>query len=201
MNGRLATALAAMLLLGGVAAAWQGGDGWIMLFNGRDMTGWTKLNQGDWTVADGILKYTGGGNGWLRSDDQFADFHLIAEWRYPANPRNAYDSGLFIRAGAGGNPWPRQGFQVNMGPGDNFGSANGIRGSRARADLVHKPGGDWNTYELILVGDHAICLFNGQKAWDATGVGRREGGHIGWQAENTPMDVKSVRIRRLGGVR
>src|SRR5439155_18820975 len=94
-------------------------DGWIMLFNGQNMDGWTRMNGGDWAVEGGLLKYRGGGNGWLRTNEQFADFQVIAEWRYPVAEGN-HDSGLFIRASAEGNPWPAPAYQLNMGPGDNL---------------------------------------------------------------------------------
>src|SRR5207247_4098282 len=77
---------------------------WRQLFNGQSMDSWTKMNAGNWIVENGLLKYTGGGNGWLRSNDEYKDYALIIEWRYTQPGNN--DSGIFLRAGMGGNPWP-----------------------------------------------------------------------------------------------
>jgi hypothetical protein len=179
----------------GQTGSQPGRDGWITLFNGRDLTGWTKMHAGNWTVENGVLTYTGGGNGWLRSNETFDDFHLIAEWRYPV-AEGEHDAGLFFRAGAEGAPWPRPAYQMNMGPGDDLGSVGGIASAPKRPDLVNKPGGDWNTYELLLVGDKALALINGRKAWDAHGFTRADG-HIGVQCEGSAIEVRSVRVRRL----
>lgn len=170
-------------------------NNWVQLVNGKDMAGWTLMNKGNWTVENGALKYTGGGNGWLRSNIQFTDFHVIAEWRYPVATGD-HDSGFFFRAGLEGNPWPR-GFQMNMGPGNSLGGVGGLDGAVSRPELLKKPGGEWNTYELIVVGDVATAIINGTKAWDAIGVGPGAGGYLGWQAEGTALEVKSVKVIRL----
>jgi hypothetical protein len=193
----------ALVLAGGSrhASPQPAQDGWIMLFNGRNMDGWTRMNGGDWAVEDGMLKYKGGGNGWLRTAEQFADFQVIAEWRYPVAEGN-HDSGLFIRASDQGNPWPAPAYQLNMGPGDNMaslspmGNAPRVRGDRAVPALIKKPGGEWNTYDLIVVGSSATCIVNGQKAWDATGLGLGAG-YLGWQGEGPHLEVRSMRVRRL----
>jgi hypothetical protein len=192
----LAAAIAAATAGGGTGASQPATDGWMMLFNGQNMEGWTKMNDGDWGVESGVLKYRGGGNGWLRTNAQFTDFQAISEWRYPV-AEGDHDSGFFFRAGLEGKPWPRQGYQLNMGPGNNLGSVGGIRGARAVPQLFKKPAGEWNSYDLIVVGDAATCIINGEKAWDASGVGRPEGGYLGWQGEGYALEVKSVRLRKL----
>lgn len=30
-------------------------DGWVQLFNGKDLSGWNKVGKEDWTVSDGIV--------------------------------------------------------------------------------------------------------------------------------------------------
>jgi hypothetical protein len=197
-------ACAALLFLGGRSGAvgQPAGDGWISLFNGKDLAGWTVMNRGDWSVANGLLRYTGGGNGWLRSSDQYSDFQVIAEWRFPVAAGN-HDSGLLFRTTQQGNPWPEQFYQLNMGPGNNLASlgAGGLPGPRnapPRPELLNPPGGEWNTYELIVVGDAATCLVNGKKAWDAAGL-KPQRGYLGWQGEGTVLEIRSVRLRRLAG--
>jgi gluconolactonase len=175
--------------------AQQAPDEWIPLFNGKDLTGWTKMNQGNWVVENGAMRYTGGGNGWIRTDEQFKDFQLIVEWRYVNEGNN--DAGLFFRAGLEGNPWPSRAYQVNMGPGQNFASLGGARGARARFDLINKVG-EWNTYDLILIGDKATLLVNEKKAWDASGVARMDAGYIGLQGEGHVLEIRSAKLRKLG---
>ena len=50
-------------------------DGFVSLFNGKDLTGWTVEGDAKFVVEDGLMKLTGG-FGWLRSDARYNDFEL-----------------------------------------------------------------------------------------------------------------------------
>ena len=193
LPGVLALAGAA-LMAGSRPAAAQTGQ-WRPLFNGVDMNGWTSMNQGNWTVQNDYLTYTGGGNGWLRTNQEFRNFSLVATWRYTQPGNN--DSGLFVRAGAEGNPWPGQGYQLNMGPGNNYGSLGGAQNAPAKPELI-KPQGQWNTYQLTVVDDQASLAINNQPAWDDARGLTRPSGYIGFQAENRPIEIAQVWIMELG---
>jgi len=165
---------------------------WETAFNGVNMDGWTKMNQGNWVVENGILKYTGGGNGWLRSNKQYENYAMVVMWRFPQAGNN--DAGVFLKAPMQGNPWPG-GPQLNMGPGDNLGSIGGTQGTRSRADLI-KPN-DWNTYQVTVQNGMATLAINNQIAWEqATGLPTGPG-YIGFQAENRPLDIAGIWIMPL----
>jgi hypothetical protein len=185
-----------MILLLGTGPALRGAaqdtPAWVSLFDGKTMDGWTRMNAGDWTVRDGVLAYTGGGNGWLRTNKEYANFVLVATWRFPEGDR--WDSGLFLRAGLEGNPWPRRGYQVQMLKGRE-GGIDGARGARARADLV-KPSGQWNTYQVTVLGDTAALTINGEPATVGTGLTHPRG-YLGWQAEGFPLEISRVAILEL----
>ena len=75
---------------------------WESLFNGKDLTGWVPVHDVTFVVTNGNLRLVNG-MGWLRTEKQYTDFVLEAEWRALVP---AYDSGFFIRAGLEGKPWP-----------------------------------------------------------------------------------------------
>lgn len=70
-----------------------GQDGFISLFNGRDLAGW-KVPPGDnghWKVVDGVIDYDAeseakGDDRHLWTEREFGDFVLRAEWRLKATP-------------------------------------------------------------------------------------------------------------------
>jgi hypothetical protein len=167
---------------------------WQPLFNGVNMEGWTKMNAGNWTVSpEGLLKYSGGGNGWLRSNQQFTNYAMVVVWRYPdTNPAN--DSGIFLKAGMEGNPWPG-GPQLNLGPGNEIGSITGTQGSKARSDLLHQ--GDWNFFSVSVVNGVASLAINGSSAWEqATGLPTGPG-YVGFEGEGRPIEIAQVWIMPL----
>jgi hypothetical protein len=108
--GRALAGLAAIIVLGGIGSLQGGGDdfkleeGYVSLFNGKDLTGWklgntildgkTESANKKWHVTDGLLVIDGGGGGDIYTTHEFnKNFHLKLEFR--AAPKA--DSGLFIR--------------------------------------------------------------------------------------------------------
>lgn len=173
---------------------------WEAVFNGINMDGLTKLNAGNWVVENGVLRYTGGGNGWLRTNRTYTDFSAVLMWRYtePGTGQNN-DSGFFLKArpGDNGNPWPNSP-QLNMGPGQNFGTISGTQGSRARFDLIRP--NDWNVYQVTVNDGIATLAINGQVAWDAAvqqGGSLSGPGYLGIQAEGRPFEIMGFWVRPL----
>jgi hypothetical protein len=70
------------------------GDGWVSLFNGRDLTHWVapEGDNGHWKVVDGVIDYDalseaeGDKNLW--SVEEYGDFQLALEWRIKGASRN-----------------------------------------------------------------------------------------------------------------
>ncbi len=95
----------AVTLIGGLPGATLADDGWIELFNGRDLSGWHKNPKrighgtgGQWAVEDGVLvgqqDPPGSGNGGiLLTDRTFGDFELMIDMK----PDWGVCSGVFLR--------------------------------------------------------------------------------------------------------
>ncbi|HEX7860266.1 MAG TPA: DUF1080 domain-containing protein [Verrucomicrobiae bacterium] len=67
-------------------------DGFVPLFNGKDLSGW-KIPEGDnghWKVVNGVIDYDAEseakGEKSLASEKEFGDFVLRAEWRIKETP-------------------------------------------------------------------------------------------------------------------
>lgn len=67
-------------------------DGFVPLFNGRDLTGW-KVPAGDnghWKVVNGVIDYDAeseaSGDKSLATEKQYGDYTLRAEWRIKETP-------------------------------------------------------------------------------------------------------------------
>jgi hypothetical protein len=88
-----ASAVVVLISLVAVTRAEQtGGDGFVVLFNGRDLSGW-KIPAGDnghWRVVDGVIDYDAesesSGDKSLWSTREFGNFVLRADWRIKSTP-------------------------------------------------------------------------------------------------------------------
>src|SRR5438874_6393966 len=90
-------------------------DGFVPMFNGRDLTGWVNVNcaPGTFFVKDGLIVTTGKPMGFLRTEKQYENFIAEFEWMHLVEKGN---SGFFVWADplpAAGTPFAR-GIEVQI---------------------------------------------------------------------------------------
>ena len=164
---------------------------WQSLFNGKDLAGWTGVHEVAFEVKDGNLRLVKG-MGWLRTEKEYQDFVLEFEWRAIDKQ---YDSGVFLRAGLEGKPWPKDGWQVNL----NYSSL----GSLVKGYKTIKPSeteriavNDWAKCRIEVRGKKVTLDVNGERAWEYEGIDSVKG-YLGIQAENKAFDFRNLRIQEL----
>lgn len=163
------------------------------LFDGRSLSGWTMENGCEAGVEGGLLLLKAG-DGWLRSDHTYADFVLHVEWK--ALKKADYDAGIYIRTPLEGKPFPKDGYQVNLlqAKEGNIGNLPGA----ASTGLI-KPG-EWNAFDVTVVGDSVALSINGKEAYKATGL-KHAAGYVGLQCEvpkGGQFQFRNLRITELG---
>ncbi|HEY1859559.1 MAG TPA: family 16 glycoside hydrolase, partial [Gemmataceae bacterium] len=76
-------------------------DGFVPMFNGKDLTGWVNVNCAPETFfvkGDEIIT-TGKPTGYLRTDKQFENFIAEFDWKHiPPKPEEVGNSGFFVWA-------------------------------------------------------------------------------------------------------
>ena len=166
-------------------------EGWVSLFNGRDLTGWTTVHDATFAVTNGCLRLVTG-MGWLRTEKEYTNFVFEAEWR-ALEPQ--YDSGFFVRACLEGKPWPKDGWQINLAS-----SALGalVRGytTVVPAETPKMPLNQWVKFRIEVRGKKVTLDVDGERAWEYAAVDAT-GGYVGIQAENKSFDFRNLRIREL----
>lgn len=163
------------------------------LFNNKDLTGWHVIGKNEWAVEDGILKNKkAGGN--LISDQKFTDFKLLLEFRYPKGS----NSGIYLRG--------RYEVQIE----DNIGMDpspilfGGIYGFLSPNEMAAKAPGEWQQYEITLIGRRVTVKANGktiiseQNIPGITGgaLDSNEGdpGPIYIQGDHGPIEFRNIKI-------
>jgi hypothetical protein len=123
----------------------------ITLFNGKDTSGWkTRHGSGDcWKASDGTLVNVPPCAD-LISDRTFKDFKLHIEFMYPAGS----NSGVYLRG--------RHEVQIEDSAGKALSShrLGGIYGFLTPYLDAGKPAGEWQTYEITLVGRRVTVVLN-----------------------------------------
>ncbi len=173
----------------------QGADGgkWVSLFNGKDLSGWVIMNDAKFTVTNGVI-HVDRSTGWLRTEKEYGDFVVEAEWR---GLETNYNSGFYIRGVLVGTPYPTNAFQVNL---KETALGQLLRGkTEALPSRTPKfPVNEWVTFRMEARGKKLTLDVNGVRAWEFDKLDT-DHGYIGIQAENKLMDFRNVRVRELGG--
>jgi len=127
------------------------------LFNGKDLTGWRMEGIGTtkWTVEGGNLISPGNGPE-LINDSKFEDFKLHVEFKCDANS----NSGVYLR---GRYEVQIETDSIEEPPSHRMGGVYGFLAPTP--ELPRKPG-DWQTYDITLIGRWITVVQNGQTLID-----------------------------------
>jgi hypothetical protein len=170
---------------------------WVELFNGKDTTGWRQAGKGNFTVEEGAL-VTHGGMGMLWYEaEKFRDFTLQVEWKVNNQCNN---SGIFVRfPEKSDDPWyaVQNGYEIQIDDCDKKGLKNqtgAIYDRHPASKVASKRAGEWNLYEITIVGQHYTVVLNGEKVTEFDGERGRDG-YIGLQNHDLISRVSFRRVR------
>lgn len=141
------------------------------IFNGEDLSGWTKHGTEYWYVDNGELVCESGPEakyGYLSTNKPYKNFVLNLDFKLEANG----NSGVFIRSHVGGDDGTTiRGWQVEVAPpnlhtGGIYESTIGGRGWLIKPDPKdekHLKPDDWNHMRIEAKGDKVTSWLNGEK--------------------------------------
>src|ERR1051326_2437390 len=201
-------------------------EGFVPLFNGRDLNGWVNANCAPetWSVSNGMIHCTGKPTGALRTTRQYENFILEVEWRHLASGGN---SGVFIWGtpiAAPGVPFLR-GIEVQV---LDHGSAEPYEkqtGKKAEWFTTHgdvfrihgatmKPFGrhkgdrsfpseerskrspEWNHYRILCTNGVLRLHVNGKEVSGGEECNYRKG-YLALESEGAPVEFRNIRIKEL----
>jgi len=123
----------------------------IILFNGKNLDGWHARGENNqWVVEGGELKSPTSGSDIL-TDRKFTDFKLHIEFRYAKNG----NSGVYLRG--------RYEVQIadskGLEPSDV--QFSGIYGLLPPNEMVAKGPGEWQIFDIVLIGRRVTVVANG----------------------------------------
>ena len=181
-------------------------DGWVQLFNGKDLTGWKTQPAalGNWVVNDGILVGSQRQGDLYSERGDFANFHL----RVQAKVNLGGDSGVFFRVESD----ERQGvgYEAEIHKNRTYARKTGtieafqpngpplILGLVAD-DSLTKPD-EWFDLEIIAQQGHFITKVNGQETANCNVPSNpHAAGRLGLQvwSPNTVVQFRKIEIKEL----
>ncbi len=201
-------------------------QGWMLLFDGKTINGWTGFNLDsitpNWAVVDGTL-HADGSKGDIVSNQQFEDFELKVEWKISKGG----NSGIFYHvkeAEVFTEIW-RTGIEMQVMDNANNPMAENPKKSAASLYAMYaptkdatQPAGEWNNAKILVENGKVEYWINEQKVnqyklWTNKWYADREKclhnktrkplwgefrtGHIALQDEGFPVAYRNIKIRKI----
>jgi len=155
-------------------------EGFVSLFNGKDLAGWKGLLKGPydnpikrmalpqgelvklqkeadehmrkhWFVENGILVFDGHGSS-LATTRMYADFEMYVDWKL-LTPNG--DSGLYLRGSPQVQIWDPAHWKIGSG-----GLYNNKKNPSKPTSIADNPIGVWNTFYIKMVGEKVTVKLN-----------------------------------------
>lgn len=192
-------------------------DGWSLLFNGKNLSGWHAIgNREAFSVdAEGNLACAGKDGLWIATDAEYKDFMLKADFKISPGG----NSGVFLRATAEGDP-AFTGMEIQIlddhGKYDDKDKRIDSHATGSLYDAVppsknmSKATGEWNSYEITCFGNELRVTLNGEQLYainlDTTPDThnsraklsmRAPTGFIGLQDHGSPVWFRNIKLKKL----
>ncbi len=197
----IVTVLTVFLSLAALAMPQKPTGKWIDLFNGKDLSGWKHVGKGSFIVENGVLMSQAGMGLLYYETRPFKDYVLEVEWKVTDKCNN---SGIFVRfPEKSDTPWHavNYGYEIQIDDCDK----NGLKfqtGSAydqfAASKIASKAPGEWNKYQITIVGQHYTVVLNGEKVNEFDGV-RGSEGYIGLQNHDpiSRVSFRNLRVKEI----
>ncbi len=200
-------------------------EGFVPLFNGRDLTGWVNVNCAPSTffVKDDEIVTTGKPTGFLRTAKQYENFIAEFDWMH-VNTKEVGNSGFFVWADplpAVGTPYTR-GIEVQVLVNLEYRNKKGqvtatshgdlfsIHGADCTPDRPHpdgwkrclpsenraRGGGEWNHYKVV-GNDGTIKLHVNGKEVSGVSACRPRKGYLALESEGAECHFRNLKIKEL----
>ena len=161
-------------------------EGFVALFNGKNLNGWkgllagpndnpskrAKLSAEDlareqakadegmrqhWKAENGEIVFDGKGASLCTIKD-YANFELLVDWKIP--PKG--DSGIYVRGSPQVQIWER-GSPGQFNPQDGSGGLyNNEKNPRHPLKFADRPVGEWNRFRILMAGEKVHVFLNGE---------------------------------------
>jgi hypothetical protein len=167
--------------------------GWIKLFDGKTLSGWTAPDAGDWKVKDGIVVGEGGVSH-LFSPNTYTNLEFKAEVKL----NHSGNSGMYFRA-AYGQGWPK-GYEAqveNTSP-DPQKTGGLYNFYKVGEQLVQDD--TWWTQHIAAVGNRIIIKVNDKIVTDFVDEKNTfRSGHLALQQHNqgSVVQYRNLMVKRL----
>ncbi len=211
-------------LLNKYIASMPADEGFVPMFNGKNLTGWHGLVENpvarakmkaselarkqaeadkkmteNWSVRDGCIWFSGNGDN-LCSVKDYSDFELFVDWKITKKG----DSGIYLRGSPQVQIWDTSRVEVGAQVGSG-GLYNNLTNPSKPLVVADNPIDDWNTFRIVMTGEKVSVWLNGilvvdnvvlENYWDRS-IPIFPKGAIELQAHGNQLAFRDIYVREI----
>lgn len=171
-------------------------EGWVTLFNGKDLTGW-KANElpENWEVEDGAIHGHGNRSHLFYMEKEFTNFHYKADLKLTKGS----NSGMYFRTQHADSGWPK-GYEAQVNNSHKDPKRTGSLYNFVNVGEQLVPDDTWWTQEVIAEGNHITIKVNGKTVVDFTDPDKTYmKGYFAFQQHDpgSKVEIKNVMVKEL----
>ncbi len=162
-------------------------EGYVSLFNGKDLTGWKGLVENpikrskmspkeleqkqleadkkmreSWSAIDGDLVFSGHGDN-IATIKQYGDFEMLLDWKLDKNGKEP-DAGVYLRGTPQVQIWDIS--RTNVGAQVGSGGLYNNKSNSKPLKVADNALGEWNNFKIRMVGENVWVWLNGELVVD-----------------------------------
>jgi len=170
-------------------AEMKAGEGFVSMFNGKDLAGWKGLvadpvkrakmdaktlataqekayaeAQNNWKPVNGELQFVGKGNN-LATIKKYGDFEMLVDWKIVDDKKGEGDAGIYLRGTPQVQIWDNARTKVGAQVGSG-GLYNNQTNESKPLKVADNKIDEWNTFRILMKGDRVTVYLNGQLVTD-----------------------------------
>ncbi|SES05862.1 DUF1080 domain-containing protein [Pedobacter rhizosphaerae] len=170
-------------------AEMKAGEGFVSMFNGKNLTGWKGLvadpikrakmdskmlataqekadaeAQNNWKPVNGELQFVGKGNN-LATIKKYGDFEMLVDWKIVDDKKGEGDAGIYLRGTPQVQIWDNARTKVGAQVGSG-GLYNNQANESKPLKVADNKIDEWNTFRILMKGDRVTVYLNGQLVTD-----------------------------------
>lgn len=160
------------------------GEGFVSMFNGKDLTGWKGLVENpikrkqmdaktlaaaqqkadasaaaSWKAVNGELQFSSHGDN-LATVKKYGDFEMLVDWKIIDDGKQKGDAGIYLRGTPQVQIWDNSMTSVGAEVGSGGLYNNQVNPSKPLTVADNKLD-EWNTFRILMKGDRVTVYLNG----------------------------------------
>jgi Domain of Unknown Function (DUF1080) len=171
-------------------------QGWVRLFDGHTLAGWSIMGNADWSCKDGVIRVSRGDSSFLVTNFDIADYEISIDFRAATET----NSGVFLRTAPEPGDVSVDCLELNIAPPQNP-YPTGSLVKRKKSEPSQLPDGfdptQWHTFHVRLEGEAVSISLDGKLLYEYVDETSAHRGYISLQHNQGIAEFRNILLRPL----